>query len=513
LRVAISPELGGRILQILDKRTDTEVLGHAADLRPVGGGVRGARLACGIQLRLNREDRPNSMGSVPFLIEEADDEGPASAVVGEAGLAEDSSFTIRYSLPPDRAELTIEVRCFNRGFDALPYCPSLSVGRAGVILDGFVWFGDCGLAFESDSPFLHAKSSDECLEFLRFDANAQLAPRQLDVWSVTLAPITGVTNVIGASTSAAISSCPGRLVLFATRPLPGAKLLLRTEDGQLLETRVDLYPEAPLELGLAGLSSAPVEFILLSGGEEVLRVPSNRQPSSFAAPPISILDPGSEAHEIRQATFDVSRRHIAHLVLAQRAMAKKEWTEADYQLEQVLSFNAEDHLAWWAKAACRRVSEASDEETSAEESRELLNAHFLAPLDPILRAEAFLSQPTAMTKDPNPLVATLAENPESLCEVASILIEHGLLDQASRWIDEALRHENLATLHYVMAYILIAGTRMEAEAASHVVHARTAQLLPLPWRRTEIKALILLRDRFPKEQRISVLLDLFRVCG
>ena len=100
-------------------------------------------------------------------------------------------------------------------------------------------------------------------------------------------------------------------------------------------------------------------------------------------------------------------------------------------------YNADDPLLWWGKAVALRLAGEDNEQ-------ELLNAHFLAPLEPALRAESFLSQPINPDGAPSPLLASLAENPEEFIEVACLLIDCGLFDQASRWIDEALRHRDLA---------------------------------------------------------------------
>src|SRR5207237_1444363 len=117
--------------------------------------------------------------------------------------------------------------------------------------------------------------------------------------------------------------------------------------------------------------------------------------------------------ELEDAAFDVATRHIAHALLGTRAVGSGDFAEADQRLEQALLYNAEDHLAWWMKAMAKRLSGEA-----AEEVPELLNAHYLAPLEPALRAESFLAQPVSMDREPNPLLKPLAEYPESFVEVA-----------------------------------------------------------------------------------------------
>ena len=49
LRAVVVPELGGRILRILDKRTDTSILGDSIKLDLVDGGPRGVESRAGIR--------------------------------------------------------------------------------------------------------------------------------------------------------------------------------------------------------------------------------------------------------------------------------------------------------------------------------------------------------------------------------------------------------------------------------------------------------------------------------
>jgi hypothetical protein len=190
------------------------------------------------------------------------------------------------------------------------------------------------------------------------------------------------------------------------------------------------------------------------------------------------------------------------VALGAQALGERDFDAADVAIEQSLLYNGDDPLAWWALSATRRMR--GDE----GERPELLNAHFLAPLEPMLRAESFLGQSPAMGKEASPLVAPVAEIPEDLVEVACVLIEHGLLDQANRWIDEALRHHDLAMLRYLMADVLLRGTRMEAEAAEHMRAAAKALVPPLPWRPVEVRALRNVLERFPSDAAARRLLEL-----
>ena len=144
----------------------------------------------------------------------------------------------------------------------------------------------------------------------------------------------------------------------------------------------------------------------------------------------------------------------------------------------------------------------------ADNQAELLNAHYLAPMEPALRAESFLSHPIQPDRDPNPLLRPLAEDPSQFVEVACLLMEAGLFDQASRWIDEAVRHVDLPMLRYLMAYSLLVATKLGIEASEQMRLAGDLPFgPPFPIRPFERKVLEALRDVFPNDLRLRGYLD------
>jgi hypothetical protein len=171
----------------------------------------------------------------------------------------------------------------------------------------------------------------------------------------------------------------------------------------------------------------------------------------------------------------------------------------DQELEQALLYNAEDHLAWLAKAVYKRIAEGPQ-----SESAELLNAHYLAPLEPALRAEGFLTQPQSQGREANPILKPLKESPEQFIEAACLLLDMHLLSEASRFIDEALRHEDLPMLRYLQAFALLSGTKMSVDAAEHIAAAAGKPFAPpFPWRRREIAVLEYLLSAFPNDARMK----------
>lgn len=498
LRATILPDLGGRILSLFDKRTETELVPRPRTLVPTPGGPRGVRLPVGIEFQVHG-DRPNAMGrvaSAPDLPSEEED--PAGVWLAETSMNGGLAFHVHVSLAPDRVALRLEARVQNRTLRPLPYrgewvlhgaASSLAVApEAGILLDGIARDG-------------------ETLRVGRFGGEAWLGPRQVDTWVVHLIPLPG--GSLAASPEAAIFFDDQVLRIQATTPVEGHKLVLRTADGRTLEAPADLGVDGPLEIPLDDLPALPTAVVLLDAyGRERLRAErASPPPSFFSAQPGLGIDRNASETDLRRATFDPARRGPAWSGLGMLAMGERDFGAADVALENSLLYNGDDPLAWWALSAARRLSGDDGERP------ELLNAHYLAPLEPMLRAESFLGQSPAMGKEASPLVAPVAEIPEDLVEVACMLIEHGLLDQANRWIDEALRHHDLAMLRYLMAYVLLRGTRMEAEAAEHVRAGAKGLVPPLPWRPVELDALRAVCARFPSDEAAGRLLGMMEARG
>lgn len=460
LRATIAPELGGRILQIVDLRTGRACF---APPRVVSGGKRGLRLIGGIELSLDGDERLDATGpvDVQWLEEEA---GEAAVVLGALAAGAGISWHLRVSLPPDRAALRVEAKIFNRMLHPVPY-------RGGLLVEpGLpVAIGAESGVFEG-GPF-------------RSNELTTLAPRQVDNWSCEIAP----TDLPAADLAGdALLSIHGRtLRISALEPLRGAKIVLSAE-GKSFETRADFDPEAPLEFDLSGFARVDQVAILDGDGGERMRW------SRAGAL-------GTEGL-LRRQLLHADSRGAANVGLALHALKRGDKARATGYLDDALATNGEDHLVWWLKAAlARNAGERADD------ASELLNAHFLAPLEPLLRAESFLSA-DSRTREPNPLVRSVAEDPDAAVEVAVQLLEAGLLEDLARWVDECLRHRDTPMLRYLLAYALLTGSRMAAEAAQHVALAAKSTLLPPhPWRATEIEALRKLRAAFPDDARLAEL--------
>ncbi len=519
LRVTILPGLGGRILSIFDKRTGTEILRPAA-LTPREGGRRGVRVSAGVQVLLDGDDRPNDLGPVDLQIEEPPEAVWLAESAGGTGL----SFHLRVELPPERAELILEARVLNRTRRPLPYNGALALDLGEAVFDGEVGYvadRRTGLRVRSDelehatyetlSPPGERGRGEGPFRLIRsrFSEVGTLGPRQVDVWRATLTPFSGLDGLPAVSDDVAAHFDSKRVQVQVVEALPGARVLLGLADGQTLEAPADLDPMQIMEIPLEGLSADPVALAVQDAGRaDRLRTgvvvggglpTGGPAPEALPDPDVSAMD----ATELRRLTFSPAYRALAHLELGHRDLAGGGYAQADERLEAALLYNADDPLNWWTKAMARRLGGSEDE------GPELPNAHYLAPLEPALRAEAFLAQSSSQGREPNPLVAPLADRPEALVEVACLLLEIGVRAEASRWIDEALRHRDVAMLRYLAAWSLLGGSRMEAEAANFVAAAgRLPFDPPYPWREIEQRALGELAMRFPEDGRLAEYLGL-----
>jgi tetratricopeptide (TPR) repeat protein len=486
------------LLSLFDKRTGVELL-SSGPLLAEPGDRRGASLTAGIELHLDGRERLTSLGGVFHAPEEPDDERPAGLWLSEAVTGTGLSWHLHVTLPDDRAEIQIEGRVFNRTQAPLAYSAGLVLPGAGEALgDGRAWWAG-GVAVVTERERWHgALRSDGALFVSRFEEALPLAPHQLDTWRLSLIPFSGLPQLSAASRAGVMRVDGTRLKVQGAEPLLKHKVVILSADGETLEAPVQIHPEKALEMELP---AEPRAVALMDDAKNVVLqwdaarppvVPKGWSPPAVRRFPVEDLD--TEA-----ATFQVSSRHIAHARHGARALAAQDYDEAEYRFEQALLYNGEDHLTWWLKAAARRLRGERDDEQA-----ELLNAHYLAPLEPALRAESFLSQPQSMEREPSPILKPLDEFPEAFVEVAALLLEAGLFEQAGRWIDESLRHADLPILRYLLAYAHLKASGLDMEAAEQLSAAARQPLSPpFPWRRVELEAIRTLRERFPGDERLA----------
>jgi hypothetical protein len=200
-------------------------------------------------------------------------------------------------------------------------------------------------------------------------------------------------------------------------------------------------------------------------------------------------------------SLPIQLRGAAYLRSAHRETLLGDLGRSLAHVDSALATLGDDPLCWWHRAVLARLLGERD-----DESVELSTAHALSPMEPLLKAEAFLSMPQTHGREPSPLMRSLAMDGDALHECVHLYAEAGFLQEASRLIDEAQRHREFPLLRYMNAWMLMAHTRMEAEAASEVARASKHALEPpFPWRPLEVEAVTLLAARFPSDPRLESL--------
>jgi len=512
LRTVFVPALGGRILSIVHKGSGLEVLRPPRRLTPEPGGRRGVHLPVGIECRVG--DAPESMARVSALMEEAEDESAAGAI-WIASSTGPLSYHIRYELEPESATISAEARVFNRSWRPQPYAFSILVHGFEQASSWLAWSGSEGVAVSPEEPLWQI--DDQRGLTLERAAGAQLMPHQIDSFRFEICPFVGVPQPLHAGVAGVLSLDGGRLRLCAFKRSAAAKVLLLC-NGETLEAAVDLDPAGPLDLDLGGRQPSSV-VVLTADRQETLRWEAHGpsigndlgRPTPDSVPEsylraVSLHEEGKDAaQELAQHPLHLGTRS-ATLALQGVHFLRSGLPEAAAQaFEDALLYNAEDHLAWWMRAVSVRLAAGV-----GEERPELLNAHYLAPLEPALRAEGFLAQGAA-SSEPSPLVEPLRDQPENFIVVACLLLEMGQIPDAMRWLDEALRHEDLLMLRYLLAYTYLQTGRMEIEAADQMSRAALMPLAPpFPWRPVEAEALRALSARYPSDERLALLSRLAR---
>lgn len=516
LKVAVAPTLGGRVLSLLHKPSGLDPL--AGDLIPRAVGRRGVELQAGLEFILGDGARANSMGSI--LVQPADPdlaEGVHAFELSEDGL----SCQATYSLSPESECLQVELKVFNRSWRAVASNPGLRIAlRGGTLLGGMLWCGDgCSLGFESDD-FDEIKFDSGLLVATRFSSASKpfIAPRQTFVirCRIHIIAIPGSPTLFSDGLLA--SQNGSSLCVAATRNFEG-KVVLLAGAGGTLEAPLAAGPGLPATFDLSDVTGG-VSSVAILGADGAVHKTDLREPfepvSRWSRPHDGLdpelvhtplppsVHPGLPGTTVRRLVDRVDLRAQAHTVLGVQACSRADFEEAAEHLEAALMYAADDSLAWWLRAVALRLAGLADLERP-----ELLNAHFISPLEPALRAEAFLSQPQSQGVAKNPLLDPLEHQPEAFLEVACLLIEAGLHQEAHRWLDEAVRHVDLPLLRILMAYLLARFSRMDAESA---VQLKAFEELPdgPPYaaRAVEREALAWLASKFEDNLRLKRLNDL-----
>lgn len=496
LRATIVPALGGRLLSLFDKRFQSESLRDIRHLRATQYGDTSV-VEAGVVFGNSDGYRPNSLGACDTRISQADEEGEASEVfVGEFHSGYECSHWIRYQLGEDavlRVEVTIQNRSLQYIKNEFDVIKIFSEGAEKVRSEQFAQFGRVGI--------LAAAGTIEYLEGGVLKRGCvSLAPRQVDSFSfcLTCVPIGMTANHIDVHASCHLGKS---VQIAANASMLNHRLLVQNTAGETFEMPINLYPEKLFEADLTGIPGTVLVAQLKDESNHILSTIPNHLPDPVHVQQtqpfeFEISSSLSEPQLLSQLSNPLLR--LPSLIeLAAHYTESGDYQAADRCYEQALLYNGDDPLLWWAKAANKRLGGI---DADAPEKLELLNAHFLSPLEPCLRGEAFLSMPQTHGKEKSPVLVPLSEVPEQFIEVACRLIEAKMYVDAGRFLDEALRHHSFAMLHYLAAALYLDKSSMKIEAADQLRLGNHASFPPFSYRREEKWALNVLQKGFPLDK-------------
>jgi len=507
LRLTFAPTLGGRLLSVFDRRTQSNLLwgGNALGLSPEW--PRGAGLDVGIVPIVGRA--LGSLGPVDFAIREWED-GSASFIAHQLESADGWSWHGTWTLPSDSAAIRLDFRALNRTSGWNTSGIGLAIGGYGESWEDSGAFAvrdlDSGVSWLATSivgaGFLPVAELESTSAYYVLPGTP-VAPRQTVSFRIDLAPNSSPGRLVGLSSAAAAWIQGNRLVLQVNRPHRGSKLFLLTDTDQTLEMPLDLLPEHHPELDIRSVGG--IRQILLRDADGIALLQCGAAPLEFkaravSAGSVSILEP---TRLWPDETISPTHRAAAWYEGALVALRDQDWDTALDRLDDALLYAGDDHICWWLRAVVERHA-------GIAESPSLTNAHYLAPLEPLLRIESFLRQPPGGS-EPSAIIRSIGANGDALVEGAVRYIEASLDADAIRWIDEAIRHQDLVMLRYLAAWRLAMIAGKTAEAAIHVQAAeRLPSDLPLPFRQIEIECIDWLTNRFPDSQRLQSLSKLCR---
>lgn len=517
LSLTLLPDLGGRVLRLLDKRTGRDFLPWPPTLELHEGSHRGLWLNDGIRFLVGdtkASARNLDLAPVEYQLREAQDEdSPGMVLCFELLPGGAASWQGGVTLYPDRAEILIEFSLINRTRQMLDIDTGLALPIEGALWcreDGsFGWSdGDGKALWIFCEPAQGSAHQGPHSLLLRPRAEeSPLLPHEVFSWSVRLAPYTGLGRVQDASRSGGLGRKEEQLILQSSEGLEKASLRLETADGSFA-AEASLNPMVPFAANLSALPAIqsltlPGDIPLRWGASECSSVSLGRASRSAwrssekeTGSDESLFLAGWNTGAIPSFPSNPALTSAWHLARAEAHVREESWAMADKEADQSLILNGEDSLAWWLKSVIRRKMGES-------ERPELLNAHYLTPLEPLLRAESFLQQGGAGTKEGSPMTLRLAKNPDLGLECIDQILSLGLTMEAGMLMDEILRHDEIGLVRLMLAWSLLTKSRMEAEAARHLsIFEKNQVMPPLPARPREIQAVQELHARFPALERL-----------
>ncbi len=474
LKVQWAPSLGGRMVSCFDKRAQIERLSPLRATQTArGDGLRG-----GVALEIGGAPRGNALGPVDAA--QLDAEDAAGFILAETAAGTELSWHQWVRLRDDSPVIEYEIRVVNRSLSHPSRMITLSVPKGMAIDEG--WEVQDGTAVSRLHP-------------------GELGPQATATLTARLTPIAPDAESYRSGAGAIVAFADAGWTIYPTAPVEEAEVTvlistvadLQGRPRQTFEASVTLSASQPLFLSRSELPPESVDIAIQDRtGQWWLSPATERAVAEWSA-----IRSWPENADPAIYLNDPLLGHVAAIRWADLGMGHELWGQVDIGLDRALGSNAENPLAWWRRAARERLAGAGD---GGEDGAALSNAHYLAPLEPLLRAEAFLNQSPEMGPEPSPLVKPMQSRPEHLVEVAARWLETGRADQATRWINESLRHVESPMLLYLQAYAFLRAGRMEVEIPNLLRRANEIGYQPpFPYRDIEGEALSALQNRFPDD--------------
>lgn len=529
LKLTLLPDLGGRIIRLEDKRTGRDLLPWPPKLDLNEGSHRGLWLKDGIRFLVGEPKQPArdlDLSAVEYQIREPQEEDePGMVMLYELLPGGSASWQGGVTLYPDRAEFLLEFSLLNRSKGLLHIDTGLALG-----FDGSLWSGEDdslkisgpigeGFWVLPEPSLGHNEITPSGIVLRPRPEESPLLPREVFSWSLRFAPYSGLGKIKDLSRSAGMGDKDGHLVLQSASRHLEAELRLDTSEGSFA-AKADLHPETLFSADLSKVP--PIQTISLPDGDQLAWSASDAARTEAGSVQVAITRPASLLHESPEGEFCKAWAYLSpelpfpaspsfmpawRLARAQAFARQDNWIAADKEVDQALILNGEDYAAWWLKSVIRR-------KMGVGERPELLNAHYLAPLEPLLRAEGYLQQGGSHEKQASPVTLRLAKNPDLGLECIDALLEIGLVQESAMLMDEILRHEDIGLVRLMLAWSLLTLSRMEVEAAQHIaLFEKSALTPPLPSRPREVEAVKTLAARFPQSQRLNEMAQLAFVRG
>jgi len=136
LKVAVLPQLGGRIYSALDKTVNREVYHKVEVIKPALIGLRGAWICGGVEFNFIKGHHVLTFSPVGHLARENSD-GSVSVTVGAMERASRACWSVTLTLHPDRAYIQADLKLYNRyryRLDFYQWSNSSVVARDDLVL-------------------------------------------------------------------------------------------------------------------------------------------------------------------------------------------------------------------------------------------------------------------------------------------------------------------------------------------------------------------------------------------